>query len=77
VQLGETMSSVRNQIRFNGNKNWDNNELQFARLLHEIDATQSVDWFQVAEQMDLLPLDLVELLQRANEVFTGVKLGDK
>jgi len=56
------------------NKNWNNNELQFARLLHEIEATQTVNWIQVAEQMDLLPLDLVELLQRANEVFTGVKL---
>ena len=56
------------------NKNWNNNELQFARLLHEIEATQTVNWIQVAEQMDLVPLDLVELLQRANEVFTGVKL---
>jgi hypothetical protein len=68
------MSNIRKKIFFNGNKNWDNNELQFARLLHEIDATQSVDWEQVAEQMDLLPLDILELIQRANEVFTGVKL---
>jgi len=68
------IAHIQNKKKTMSNKNWNNNELQFARLLHEIEATQTVNWIQVAEQMDLLPLDLVELLQRANEVFTGVKL---
>lgn len=58
------------------NKNWDNNELQFARLIHEIDASQPVDWDEVAEQMDLYEHEVREIVDRANEMFTGVKLND-
>ena len=54
------------------NKNWNNNELQFARLIHEIDATQLVDWDEIAEQMDLYESEVRELVERANEVFTGM-----
>lgn len=54
------------------NKNWNNNELQFARLIHEIDATQLVDWDEIAEQMDLYETEVRELVERANEVFTGM-----
>jgi len=58
------------------NKNWNDNELQFARLIHEIDATQNIDWDEVAEQMDLYECEVREVVQRANEMFTGVKLND-
>ena len=53
------------------NRNWNDNELQFARLIHEIDATQLVDWGEIAEQMDLYQSEVRELVERANEVFTG------
>jgi len=53
--------------------NWDNNELQFARLIHEIDATQNIDWDEVAEQMDLYESEVRELVERANALFTGVE----
>ena len=52
------------------NKNWNDNELQFARLIHEIDATQIVDWDDIAEQMDLYESEVRALVERANEVFT-------
>ena len=51
---------------------WNDNELQFARLIHEIDATQNIDWGEVAEQMDLYESEVRELVDRANALFTGV-----
>ena len=54
------------------NRNWNDNELQFARLIHEIDTTQLVDWGEIAEQMDLYQSEVRELVERANEVFTGM-----
>ncbi len=54
------------------NKNWNDNELQFARLIHEIDATQNIDWDEVAEQMDLYESEVRELVERANALFTEV-----
>tara|TARA_Y100001973_G_C5192886_1_gene332158 strand:+ start:979 stop:1161 length:183 start_codon:yes stop_codon:yes gene_type:complete len=58
------------------NAKWDDNELQFARIIHEIDATQDVDWDEVAEQMDLYECEVREIVARANEMFTGVKQDD-
>lgn len=58
------------------NNKWDDNELQFARLIHEIDATQNIDWDEIAEQMDLYQSEVRELIQRANEMLTGVKTND-
>ena len=54
------------------NRNWNDNELQFARLIHEIDATQNIDWDEVAEQMALYQSEVRELVERANALFTGV-----
>lgn len=54
------------------NRKWDDNELQFARLIHEIDATQNIDWDEVAEQMDLYESEVRELVERANALFTGI-----
>ena len=54
------------------NRKWDDNELQFARLIHEIDATQNIDWDEVAEQMDLYESEVRELVDRANALFTGI-----
>tara|TARA_R100001594_G_scaffold136381_1_gene178681 strand:+ start:600 stop:785 length:186 start_codon:yes stop_codon:yes gene_type:complete len=55
---------------------WNDNLLQFARLIHEIDATQFIEWDAVAEQMDLYEHEVKEIVDRANEMFTGVKLND-
>lgn len=66
------IAHTQNKNRTMSNKNWNDNELQFARLIHEIDATQLVDWDEVAEQMDLYQSEVIELVERANEVFTGV-----
>lgn len=35
------------------NEHWENNELQFARLIHEVDTTQVIDWDDIGEQMGL------------------------
>ena len=67
---------IQNKNKTMSNRNWNDNELQFARLIHEIDATQLVDWDEIAEQMDLYESEVREVVQRANEMFTGVKLND-
>ena len=54
------------------NRNWNDNELQFARLIHEIDAIQVVDWDEIAEQMDLYESEVRELVERANDLFAGI-----
>jgi len=51
------------------NKNWENNELQFARLLHEIEATQDIEYLELIKQMDLTMEDMLELFDRAQKVF--------
>ena len=66
---------IQDKNKTMSNKKWNNNELQFARLIHEIDATQNIDWNAVAEQMDLYESEVRELVDRAHEVFTGVNQG--
>ena len=61
---------TQNKNKTMSNRNWNDNELQFARLIHEIDATQNIDWDEVAEQMALYQSEVRELVERANEVFT-------
>ena len=67
---------TQNKNKTMSNRSWNHNELQFARLIHEIDATHLVDWDEIAEQMDLYKSEVREVVQRANEMFTGVKLND-
>ena len=52
---------------------WDNNETQFARLLCELMATQTMDLSETAASMDLEMDELHELLDRANEVWEAAK----
>ena len=53
---------------------WENNELQFARLLCEISATQeNLDTSALLESMDITMEELQELLDRAEDVFEQSK----
>jgi hypothetical protein len=53
---------------------WNDNPIQFARLLCEIVATQDNLNFEVlSESMDLEVDDINELLERANEVWELAK----
>lgn len=53
---------------------WDDNLVQFARLLCEINATQdSLDLEVLAESMDLNIADVIELFDRADDVFERAK----
>ena len=66
------IAHTQNKNKTMSNRKWDDNELQFARLIHEIDATQNIDWDEVAEQMDLYESEVRELVDRANALFTGI-----
>jgi len=53
---------------------WDNNLVQFARLLCEINATQdnlSID--ALCDAMDLIPSEVNELFDRAHDVWEEAK----
>jgi hypothetical protein len=52
---------------------WDNNLIQFARLLCEINATQDINIVTLCESMDLTTDDVNELFDRANEVWEQAK----
>lgn len=52
---------------------WNNNLVQFARLLCEIAATQDVDFDTLSESMDLEKEHIDELFERAHVVFEGCK----
>ena len=45
---------------------WDNDLIQFTRLLAEIVATQELDIVTIAESMNLTPSDVQSLLERAH-----------
>lgn len=57
----------------NNNAVWDNNLVQFARLLAEINATQEIDRDALLESMDILPSELDELFDRAHDVWEKAK----
>ena len=53
---------------------WENNEIQFARLLCEIVAIQdNLDFDGLCESMDLNVADLQDLFDRADDVFERAK----
>lgn len=55
---------------------WDNNLIQFARLLCEINANIDIstrDWNLLEQSMDLSTDDLNELFDRAHEVWENSK----
>jgi len=55
---------------------WENDKVQFARLLCEIMATCEIapnDWDALCGSMDLERAEVDELLERANDVWEGAK----
>ena len=55
---------------------WDNNYVQFARLIAEINATFPIsfdEWEGLKESMDLNDAELNDLFERATEVFETAK----
>lgn len=56
----------------NVNPLWDNDLIQFARLICEIEATEGIS-LDVAASMDLSESDLNELVDRANLVWENAK----
>lgn len=53
---------------------WDNNLIQFARLICEINATQdSLDLSALAESMDLNVAEVIDLFDRADDVWERAK----
>lgn len=56
------------------NNNWENDEIQFPRLLAEIVATQdSLDIDALCESMDLEPDEVDELFNRAQKRWDEIK----
>jgi hypothetical protein len=64
------------------NSNWENNAIQFPRLISEIEATGAFDLLQpdrlrvidsIAISMDLDPSDVYELIDRARDEWDSIK----
>lgn len=55
------------------NPKWQDNAIQFPRLLAEIMATQALDMAALAESMDLSVEEVSELFDRADEVWENSK----
>ncbi len=56
-----------------GNPLWENDLIQFARLLTEIRATQKIEFDVLEEAMDLNPKEISKVFDRADKVFNTVK----
>lgn len=57
--------------------NWNNNTIQFARLLAEINATVDIsdkDFASLCESMDLSKTHVLALFERANDAFEAAKV---
>lgn len=55
------------------NKNWNDNAIQFPRLLAEISATQELDMEALADSMDLSVAEVKELFDRADAAWEVIK----
>lgn len=55
------------------NQVWNDNHIQFPRLIAEIMATQDLDLECLAESMDLTVDDVNELFDRASEEWGSIK----
>ncbi len=67
-------------VRRDPNANWDNDAIQFARLIAEMEAvgffsdvTPGSDGEALLKSMDLEPLDLGQIVGRAQAVWDRVK----
>lgn len=54
-------------------QNWNNNAIQFPRLLCEINATQDLDISTLAKAMGLHTDEISELFDRAHTVWNRIK----
>ena len=52
---------------------WNDDKIQFARLLYEIELTQDLDYEALEQEMDLDSEELGELFERARECIEEVK----
>lgn len=57
----------------NTNPLWDDNAIQFPRLLCEIMATQDLNLDVLAESMDLNVADVTDLFDRADDAWERAK----
>jgi hypothetical protein len=55
------------------NPYWEDDLVQFARLLCEINATQEIDIISLCESMDLNHDEVIEVWDRADKVWESVK----
>ena len=58
------------------NKNWENNSIQFPRLIAEISANVEIsdkEWQDMCDSMDLNPVELERLFNRANDEWERIK----
>lgn len=65
------MSKIENF--YNKNPLWNNNEIQFARFVSAISATEDWDILELGEIMNLEQSDLEELIDRANDTWEVAK----
>lgn len=59
------------------NTTWNNNAIQFPRLLAEIMATQNLDMEALAESMDLDIAEINQLFDRADSAWEAIKAGEE
>lgn len=69
----ETTTEIVNSGEDTGNQVWEDNRIQFPRLISEIMATQFLDLEQLAESMDLTIDEVNELFDRASEEWESIK----
>ena len=63
------------KVSKNPNKNWNNNEIQFARFIAEAEAVGAFDSLSInamLESMDLTFAEFNEIIDRAQNVFEKV-----
>lgn len=59
------------------NSNWNNDAIQFPRLLSELVATHELDLEALAVSMDLTPGEVSALLERADQAWEAYKAGEQ
>jgi hypothetical protein len=52
---------------------WNDDRVQFARLIYEMELTQDLDYEALEQEMDLDSKELDELFERARECIEEVK----
>lgn len=52
---------------------WEDDSIQFPRLIAEIMATQEIDAASLCESMDITLKELVELCERADKAWKKIK----